>query len=150
HAFFWLPGGFGDEVADVGLTRAMVAPEAWKKIDGRDLGSTKADWNAMLSALMAPQLAGLVDYATTGNEATLETLKKAAKDPEDLAGRLAALRRIARGSPAEVQLVEGALTTPAPAVQRAAVAAAGNAAQRRSDVYQETLSKALTSTDPEL
>ncbi len=150
HAFFWLPGGFGDEVADTGLTRAMVAPEAWKKIDGRDLGSAKADWSAMLGALMAPQLAGLVDYATTGNEATLETLRKAAKDPEDLAELLAMLRPIARGSPAEVQLVEGALTTPAPAVQRAAVAAAGNAAQRRSDVYQETLSKALTSTDPEL
>ena len=48
------------------------------------------------------------------------------------------------------QLVEGALTTPSPAVQRAAVAAAGNAAQRRGDVYQETLSKALTSPDPEL
>jgi hypothetical protein len=37
HAFFWLPGGFGDEVADIGLTRAMVAPEAWKRIDARDL-----------------------------------------------------------------------------------------------------------------
>jgi HEAT repeat protein len=150
HAFFWLPGGFGNEVADTGLTRAMVAPEAWKKIDTRDIGSAKADWSARLGALMAPQLAGLVDYATTGNEATLETLKKAAKDPEDLAELLAALRPIARGGAAEVQLVESALTTPSPAVQRAAVAAAGNAAQRRSDVYQETLSKALTSTDPEL
>jgi HEAT repeat protein len=40
--------------------------------------------------------------------------------------------------------------TPSPAVQRAAVAAAGNAAQRRSDVYQETLAKALTSNDAEL
>jgi hypothetical protein len=150
HAFFWLPGGFGNEVADTGLTRAMVAPEAWKKIDARELGSARADWSAMLGQVMAPQLAGLVDYATTGNEATLEILKKAAKDPEDLAELLAALRPIARGSAAEVQLVEGALTTPSPAVQRAAVAAAGNAAQRRSDVYQETLAKALTSTDPEL
>jgi HEAT repeat protein len=150
HAFFWLPGGFGKEVADTGLTRAMVAPEAWKKIDARDLGSSKAGWNGLLGSLMAPQLAGLVDYATTGSEATLEALKKAAKDPEDLAELLAALRPIARGGAAEVQLVEGALTTPSPAVQRAAVAAAGNAAQRRSDVYQETLAKALTSPDPEL
>jgi hypothetical protein len=150
HSFFWLPGGFGDEVADTGLTRAMVAPEAWKKIESRDVGAGKAEWEAMVSSLTAPQLAGLVDYATTGNEATLETLKKAAKDPEDLAELLAALRPIARGAPAEVQLVEGALITPSPAVQRAAVAAAGNAAQRRSDVYQETLSKALTSPDPEL
>ena len=53
---------------------------------------------------------GLVDYATTGNEAALETLKKAAKDPEDLAELLAALRPIARGTPAEVALVESALT----------------------------------------
>jgi HEAT repeat protein len=150
HAFFWLPGGFGDEVADTGLTRAMVAPEAWKKIDARDIGSARADWDAKLGAVMAPQLAGLVDYATTGNEQTLEALRKAAKDPEDLAELLADLRPIARGAPAEVQLVEAALTTPSPAVQRAAVAAAGNAAQRRSDVYQETLSKALTSADPEL
>jgi HEAT repeat protein len=145
-----MPGGFGDEVADTGLTRAMVAPEAWKKIDAHDLGGDKRGWDTMLGAIMAPQLAGLVEYATTGNEATLESLKKAAKDPEDLAELLAALRPIARGGAAEVQLVEGALVTQSPAVQRAAVAAAGNAAQRRSDVYQETLSRALTSTDPEL
>lgn len=150
HAFFWLPGGFGKEVADTGMTRAMVAPEAWKKIEAQDIGAGKGDWDQRTGAIMAPQLAGLVEYATTGNEATLETLKKAAKDPEDLAELLASLRPITRGGAAEVQLVESALTTPSPAVQRAAVAAAGNAAQRRSDVYQETLSRALTSTDPEL
>src|SRR6185503_4287933 len=81
---------------------------------------------------------------------TLDTLKKAARDPEDLAELLTSLRPIARGTPGEVQLVEAALTTPSPAVQRAAVAVAGNAAQRRGDVYQQTLSKALTSPDPEL
>ncbi|HMG22195.1 MAG TPA: AAA family ATPase [Kofleriaceae bacterium] len=150
HAFFWLPGGFGGEVADTGLTRAMVAAEAWKKIDARDLGTSRATWSDQLGAVMAPQLAGLVEYATSGNEATLDGLRKAAKDPEDLAELLTALRPIARGSAAEVQLVEAALITPAPAVQRAAVAAAGSAAQRRGDVYQETLSKALTSTDSEL
>jgi hypothetical protein len=150
HAFFWLPGRSGEEIADTGLTRAMVAPEAWKKIDAHAIGSPASGWNALLGSVMAPQLAGLVDYATSGNEATLEALKKAAKDPEDLAELLAALRPIARGSPGEVALVEGALTTPSPAVQRAAVAVAGNAAQRRSDVYQETLSKALASTDAEL
>ncbi|HEY0994275.1 MAG TPA: hypothetical protein VGD80_44775, partial [Kofleriaceae bacterium] len=150
HAFFWLPGGFGDEVADTGLTRAMVASEAWKKIDAQDIGAAKAGWDALLPTVLAPQLGGLIEYATTGNEATLDTLKKAARDPEDLAELLTALRPIARGTPGEVQLVEGALTTPSPAVQRAAVAVAGNAAQRRGDVYQETLSKALTSPDPEL
>jgi len=150
HAFFWLPGGFGDEVADTGLTRAMVAPEAWKKIEGKDLGAARAEWEALLGGVMAPELAGLVDYASTGNEATLEALAKAARDPEDLAELLAALRPIARGSPAEVKLVESALATQSPAVQRAAVAAAGNAAQRRGEVYQDTLSKALVSSDPEL
>ena len=33
-AFGWLPGsGYGKVIADTGLTRAMVAPEAWKKIE---------------------------------------------------------------------------------------------------------------------
>ncbi|HEX3477009.1 MAG TPA: AAA family ATPase [Kofleriaceae bacterium] len=150
HAFFWLPGGFGDEVADTGLTRAMVAPDAWNRVAGRDLGSSRGGWRDELPRVMAPELAGLVDYATTGNEATLEALHRAAKDPEDLAELLTALRPIARGSAAEVQLVEAALKTPAPAVQRAAVATAGSAAQRRGDVYQETLARALTSPDAEL
>ncbi|MDX2092083.1 MAG: AAA family ATPase [Kofleriaceae bacterium] len=149
-AFHWLPGGFGDEVADTGLTRPMVAAEAWKKIDAHDIGGTAGEWAALLPNVMAPQLAGLVDYATTGNEATLETLKKAAKDPEDQAELLAALRPIGRGTPAEVAFVEASLKTPSPALQRAAVALAGGAAQRRDDVYQDTLAQALTSGDPEL
>ena len=157
HGFFWLPGGFGNELADTGLTRAMVAPEAWKKIEGHDLGDSRGDWDGTLPSLMAPQLAGLIEYATTGGDATLEALKKAAKDPEDLAELLSSLRPIARGSAGEVALVEAALNQPSPglktaspAVQRAAVAVAGGAAQRRSDVYKDTLSKALVSSDPEL
>jgi hypothetical protein len=149
-SFFWLPGGWGDEVADTGLTRAMVAPEQWKKIDGHDLGDTKGDWAARWRTLMAPQLAGLVDYAT-GNDAALEPLRKAAKDPEDLAELLTALRPIARASAPEVQMIEAALTPSSPpAVQRAAVAAAGAAAQRRNDAYSEQLVLALSSPDPEL
>src|SRR5262249_31333714 len=93
--------------------------------------------------------AGLVEYATTGSEAVLERMKKAAKDPEDLAELLTALRPIARGTPGEIQLVEQSLAMAQPAVQRAAVLVAGAAAQRR-DVYQDTLVKALTSPDPEL
>jgi HEAT repeat protein len=150
EAFFWLPGGFGDEVADTGLTRAMVAPSAWPQIEAKDIGAASDGWGALIGSVMAPQLAGLVEYATTGNEATLENLRKAAKDPEDLAELLAALRPIARGAAAEIQLVEAALTTPSPAVQRAAVATAGSAAQRRGDVYQDTLARALTSSDAEL
>ncbi len=149
--FFWLPGSFGDQVADTGLTRAMVAPEAWEQIENHDLGASRASWDAELETIMAPQLSGLVEYATTGNDAALENLRKAAKDPEDLAELLGALKPIARGGPGEVAFVESALTpqTP-PSVQRAALGVAGAAAQRRSDVYIETLSQALVSSDPEL
>jgi hypothetical protein len=149
-SFGWLPGSrYGDVYADTGLTRSMVAPEAWKKIDAQDLGASRDDWDKQIKSIMAPQLAGLMEYATSGNEQTLETLKKAAKDPEDLAELLTSLRPIARGGPGEIQLVEQALAMPNPAVQRAAVMLAGAAAQRR-DVYQDTLVKALTSQDPEL
>ncbi|HUS33149.1 MAG TPA: HEAT repeat domain-containing protein [Kofleriaceae bacterium] len=148
--FGWLPGSrYGNVYADTGLTRSMVAPEAWKKIDSQDLGASRDDWDKQIKSIMAPQLAGLLDYATTGNEQTLESLKKAAKDPEDLAELLTALRPIARGGPGEIKLVEEALKMPNPAVQRAAVMVAGAAAQR-GEGYQGTLVKALTSQDPEL
>ncbi len=46
--FAWLPGiGYGHEVADTGLSRAMVAPEVWKKIEDRDLGATR-DWSDLV------------------------------------------------------------------------------------------------------
>ncbi len=150
-SFGWLPGsGYGKVVADTGLTRAMVAPEMWSKVSDHDLGSSKDDWAAQLKGIMAPQLAGLVEYATSGSDATLEALRKAAKDPEDLAELLTALKPIARGTPAEIAFVESALKMAEPAVQRAAVAVAGSAAQRRADVYTDTLVKALTSQDAEL
>jgi HEAT repeat protein len=149
-SFGWLPGsGYGKVVADTGLTRAMVAPEKWKAIDAHDIGSGKGSWDGQLKSIMAPQLAGLVEYATSGTETTLAELRKAAKDPEDLAELLSALRPIARGTPGEIQFVEQALAMPQPAVQRAAVAVAGAAAQRR-DVYHDTLVKALSSSDAEL
>jgi len=150
--FHWLPGSFGDSIADTGFTRSMVKPEEWKKIEAQDIGMSAGEWAAYLDSIMAPQLAGLVDYATTGNEGALEALRKAAKDnPDDIAELLISLRPIARGGPAEVAFVESALAIPSPAVQRAAVATAGNAAARRQgDVYQETLTKALISSDAEL
>jgi HEAT repeat protein len=148
--FGWLPGsGYGKVIADTGLSRSMVAPEVWNKISKRDLGASKGSWDDNIKSMMAPQLAGLVEYATTGADAALIELRKAAKDPEDVAELLAALRPIARGTPAEIQIIEGAIAMPSPAVQRAAVAAAGSAAQRH-DVYQDTLLQALTSQDPEL
>ncbi len=149
--FFWLPGGYGEEVADTGLTRAMVAPEQWKKIDEHDLGASGDDWDELLGSIMAPQLSRLVDYATTGNEAALAELRKAAKDnPEDLAELLAALRSIARGTRPEVSMIEAALKDKSPAVQRAAVAVAGAAARRRPEAYTATLIEALISGEQEL
>ncbi len=148
--FFWLPGSAGKVIADTGFTRSMVRPEAWKRVDDHDLGATRAGWDAEIPSILAPRLAGLVDYATTGNEATLAELRKQTKENEDLAELLIELAPIARGGPAEVALVEGALAVQSPAVQHAAVAVAGAAAGRRSDVYQDTLTKALISPDPEL
>jgi hypothetical protein len=151
HAFGWLPGSrYGKLVADTGLTRAMVAPEVWKKVDSRDLGASRGKWSDDIPSMMAPQLAGLVDYATNGSDVTLQALAKAAKDPEDLAELLSELRPIARGTPAEVALVEQAQAMPSPAVQRAAIGVAGAAAQRREGVYKDTLVTALASKDPEL
>ena len=148
-SFFWLPGGYGDVVADTGLTRAMVAPEKWKKIDAHDLGATRATGtsSSRRSWRRSSRASSTTRRPAASRRST--TLKKAAKDPEDLAELLAALRPIARGTPAEIALVEAALAMPSPAVQRAAVAVAGAAAQRR-DVYHDTLAKALTSPDPEL
>jgi HEAT repeat protein len=151
-AFHWLPAspGYGDVVADTGLSRAMVAPEAWKKIADQDLGGDLDGWDGDYRKIMAPQLAGLIDYAT-GDEKALERLTKAAqKDDAAFTELLTVLRSIARGAAAEVALVEAALETPSPVVQRAAVAVAGAAAQRKPGVYKDTLVKALIAADPEL
>ncbi|MBX3159677.1 MAG: hypothetical protein KF773_27150 [Deltaproteobacteria bacterium] len=148
--FFWLPGGYGGELADTGLTHAMTAPEMWKKVDAQDLGTGKGDWDELLGQIMEPRLAGLVAYATTGSDQALAELKKTTSDAEDLAGMLAQLRPIARGTPAEVALVEEAIKMEkAPAVQRAAVATAGAAAQRKSDAYTQTLLGQLASSSSE-
>ena len=147
--FFWLPGSFGRERSDTGLTRAMVAPEAWKKAAAHELGSGADDWDRMLHGLMAPQLAGLVDYAT-GNDAALEIMHKAAKEPEDLAELLLALAPVARGGAVETQIVEAAFATAnQPSLQRAAIAVAGAAAQRHPDAYAEFLAKVLGAPDQE-
>ncbi len=151
-AFHWLPArpGFGAVVSDTGLTRSMVAPEQWKRITSGELGVGRGDWEEVYPTLLAPTLRGLWDYAANGSDAALDRLRKDAKDPEDLAELLVAIRPIAHGSPGEVALVETALATPSPSVQRAGVAVAGAAAMRATDVYRDTLSKALVSNDGEL
>lgn len=151
-AFDWLPSspGFGDSLVDTGLSRPMVEPRAWAAVTRQELGGGLAGWDRVLDRVTEPRLAALVAYATTGDAKALATLAAPAKAPDDLAEVLVALRPIARGGEAEVQLVEQALATPAPAVQQAAVAVAGAAAQRNPDVYRETLVRALTAADPEL
>src|SRR5205807_1783791 len=94
-------------------------------------------------------LAGLTAYAT-GDDRAVEALRRDAKKPDELADLLVGLAPIARATPAEVAIVEEALNTPRPAVQQAAVAVAGAAAQRKDGVYQDTLIEALTSKDPKL
>lgn len=151
-AFFWMPAspGLGDVVADTGLSRAMVRPEAWREVGDHGFGAELATWDRLLPSVTDPRLAALVDYATSGNEKAIEILARQAVGPDDKAELLAELRPIARGTAAEIALVDAALKEPSPAVQQAAVAVAGAAAQRRADVYQDTLVRALASADPEL
>ncbi|HTJ44976.1 MAG TPA: AAA family ATPase [Kofleriaceae bacterium] len=149
RSFFWLPGGFGHVVADTGLSRSMIKPDAWNDIDRHALGGSGDAWADELATILTPQLAGLTKYAT-GDDHAIEALRKDAKTPDDLAELLVGVQPIARGTPAEVAIVEEALDTPAPAVQQAAVAVAGAAAQRKGGVYDDTLIKALTSKDGEL
>ncbi len=147
-AFHWM--GFGDVVADTGLTRSMIAPEAWKRIENHDLGDSSDTAVARLPEIMAPSLAGVVAYATSGSEQALDKLKKLAKEPEEVVELLELLRPIARGGRAETALIDGAIASPSPAVQRAAIMVAAAAARRRPDAYSESLTKALAAANPEI
>ncbi len=147
-SFDWM--GFGDTIVDTGLSRAMIDPRAWSSVRSQDIGGDLAGWDRALDRVIEPRLAALVAYAATGENKALEALRKRATTPDDLAEVLVALRPIARGGSAEVEMIEAALTTPAPAVQQAAVAVAGAAANRNPDAYRDTLVRALTAADPEL
>lgn len=151
-SFHWLPSspGFGEVVADTGLTRAMVDPAAWRKIAAHDAGGDLGGWAAALDRVLEPRLAALWSYAASGDEAALAALEKLSRDPEDLAELLSSLRPIARGAAKEVELVGQALAVPSPAVQQAAVAVAGDAARRGAAAYGDILVSALISADPEL
>lgn len=150
--FHWLPSspGFGSVVADTGLSRSMVDDKAWRAIRDQDLGGDLDGWASGLDRLLRADLAGLIRYATTGDEAAIKALADAAKTDDDRAELLTALVPIARGTPAELALVEQALGTPSPALQKAAVAVAGAAAGRGADAYRDVLIGALASPDPEL
>jgi HEAT repeat protein len=148
-AFDWM--GFGDAFVDTGLSRSMVDPKQWSAVKSQDIGGDKDGWDSTLDKVMDPRLSALVAYATSGDKKALEALRKRATDADDLAEVLVALRPIARGEPAEVEMIEAALATKdAPAVQQAAVAVAGAAANRNPEAYKDTLVRALTAPDPEL
>ena len=148
-AFDWM--GFGDVFVDTGLSRSMVDPGQWSAVKRQDIGGDVAGWDRTLDRVMDPELSALVAYATSGDKKALEALRKRASEPEDLAEMLVALRPIARGEPAEVEMIEAALAMKdAPAVHQAAVAVAGAAAGRNPDAYKDTLVRALTAPDPEL
>lgn len=146
--FHWM--GFGDVIGDTGLTRNMVAPEAWKRIEHHDLGGAEGKIGDRLAQIMAPSLAGAVTYATDSSDQALDKLKKLAKEPEEVVELLELLQPIARGGRAETALIEGAILSPSPAVQRAAIMVAAAAAARRPDAYSEALTKALASANPEI
>ena len=148
-SFDWM--GFGDVFVDTGLSRSMVDPRAWSSVKNQDIGGDLDSWDRSLDKVMDPRLSALIAYATSGDKKALDALRKRATEPDDLAEVLVALRPIARGEPAEVEMIEAALATPnAPALQQAAVAVAGAAAARNPEAYKDTLVRALTAPDPEL
>jgi HEAT repeat protein len=147
-AFDWM--GYGDVQVDTGLSRSMVDPKTWSAVRSNDIGGDLDSWSRALDRVMDPKLAALISYATSGDTKALEVLRKRATEPEDLAEVLVALRPIARGEAHEVEMIEAALAMPAPAVQQAAVAVAGAAANRNPGAYKDTLVRALTAKDPEL
>jgi hypothetical protein len=152
-AFHWLPPGFGDVVADTGFSRAMIDPKKWGAIADNDLGGDRDDGGYVRQALEAlrPDLRGLIEYAATGSEASLEALVDAAKEsPDSIAALLADLAPIARGIPKEVAFVQAAASDPSPAVQSGAMALAAAAERRKPGIYRATLASALASGDAEM
>lgn len=152
--FHWLPGSpsFGSIVADPGFTRTMVQPEAWDSARAGEL-TGELDGAAYAAAsldALTPTLRQLVDYASTGDEAAMESLRKAVSGPQDYIALLELLGPIARGGKDEVGLIEQALNDASPAVQASALGAAARAAQRRPGLYHETLIQALASGNEEL
>lgn len=151
RGFDWLPSspGFGDAISDPGLSRAMVDPASWSKVRDRDLVAGLGDWDRLLDRVMTPRLGALVAYATTGDPTRLAAVARTITDDDQLAELLLAVAPIARGAPAEVAVVDAALTRPTPAVRQAALAVAGAAARRVDGAYKDTLVAALTTADPE-
>ncbi|MEZ4400594.1 MAG: HEAT repeat domain-containing protein [Kofleriaceae bacterium] len=150
-AFDWLPSspGFGDVVADPGLSRSMLTADAWRRVRDREVVTELGGWGPALERALEPRLAALTSYASGGDAGPLEVLAKTLETDDALAELLMAIAPVARGSAAEVRVVEAALARPSPAVRHAAIIVAGQAALRTDGAYHDTLVRALSSDDPE-
>lgn len=150
-AFDWLPSspGFGDVIADPGLTRPMIAPKAWARLRDRDVVTSLGGWGDAIDRVLEPRLGALVAYAQTGDTAKLEAVAAASSSDDELAEFLAMIAPIAHGADGEVRVVEAALAKPSPSLRQAAITVAGAAAGRQDGAYRDTLVRALSSTDPE-
>ncbi len=146
-SFHWM--GFGEVIADPGLSRGMVDPKKWKEIGAQDLGGSSG-WAEGLDKLLRPELAALLQYAASGDKAALATLDKLARDPDARADLLHALAPIARGTDDELLIVNDALHTATPALLKAGVGVARDAVARGIASYREVLIAALVGQDPEL
>jgi hypothetical protein len=150
--FHWLPPGFGDVVADTGVSRTMIDPARWDEIADQDLGGDRDDGEYVKQVLGAlrPTLRSLIEYAATGSQASLDALIKSAKTPDEVAELLAELAPIARGLPGELTFVANGVLDPSPAVQSSALGLAAAAEKRRAGVYRGVLAQALAADQGEL
>jgi hypothetical protein len=153
-AFWWLPGSWGETVADTGITPSMVPPDRWKKLASGevrgDLGGTRDGRPAYVADMLAalhPRLSALLRYAIQPDDGALADLKKGAASAEDWLAILAGLEPIARGGAGELQVVTQALAEPSPAVQQAALAMAARVEARKPGSYRAILVDALAAAD---
>ncbi|WP_428267285.1 HEAT repeat domain-containing protein [Haliangium sp.] len=151
-AFDWLPGSFGEVIADPGLSRPMVREPAWQAARDHDLvGDLDGDaYAAGTLQALDPHLASLIDYAAGADGEPLAELQRHLDGPQDLVAALGALAPIARGDGDEVRFIEQALSDASPAVQAAALDVAAAAARRRPGSYREVLARTLASDDADL
>jgi hypothetical protein len=127
-------------VADTGLSKDMVSPDAWsgpQKVD--------ADYATRAMKLLRPRLRALVAYATTRDGSALEELRKDLDSPEAWWAVFAQLEPIARGAPAELTLVRQALADPLTAP--AAFDFLQRVAQRREGAFADVLAELLLAPD---
>ena len=150
--FFWL-GGFGDVAVDVGFARALVAPDRREGLADRDhagalaaTDGTRPQYLAQALSLLRPEIRALILYAATGDEAALGELERA-KDGGVSVDVLELLAPIATGAAGESRLVGAALSSPSPAIQRAALDAIVAAARRRPGAFRDVLARGLAEKD---